>query len=163
LLKHWRVIIYWTTTIVVANEMAAVPTWDLLRIDYVRAVLAQLGYPLYLLTIIIGVCKLPCAFTLLAPGCARLKEWAYSGAFFNYSGAAASHILAHDPKRWFFTGPAALAAITLASWSLLPEGRRAVSTPTPSPTRPRVWVLAGIGTLAMVVFALFTLPKGIEP
>jgi hypothetical protein len=29
---------------------------------------------------------------LLAPRLPRLKEWAYAGAVFNYTGAAASHL-----------------------------------------------------------------------
>ena len=33
------------------------------------------------------------AVALLVPGFPRLKEWAYAGAFFNYSGAIASHLI----------------------------------------------------------------------
>jgi hypothetical protein len=39
------------------------------------------------------VWKVPCAIVLLLPGLPRLKEWAYSGAVFNYSGAFASYVL----------------------------------------------------------------------
>jgi putative NADH-flavin reductase len=73
-----RTIAYWTFTSIVAGEMVAGSMWDLLRIEYVRAVMTHLGYPLYLL-IILGIWKLPCGVTLLVPRSPRLKEWAYAG------------------------------------------------------------------------------------
>jgi hypothetical protein len=90
-----RSIVYWLLTVVVAFELAAGALWDLLRIEYVRVVLVHLGYPLYLL-IILGVWRIPGALALLIPRFPRVKEWAYAGAFFNYTGAAASHFLAGD-------------------------------------------------------------------
>jgi hypothetical protein len=92
-LRSLRTVAYWILTLLVAFEMMAGGIWDLLRIEYVRVVLAHLGYPTYLLTII-GVWKIPCAIVLFLPGFLRLKEWAYAGAVFNYTGAAASHFLA---------------------------------------------------------------------
>ncbi len=41
----------------------------------------------------IGVWKIPCALGLLAPRFPRVKEWPIAGAFFNYTGAAASWLL----------------------------------------------------------------------
>ena len=84
---------YWLFTVVVAFELAAGALWDLLRIEFVRVFLLHLGYPLYLL-IILGVWRIPGALVLLVPRFPRLKEWAYAGAFFDYTGAAASHFLA---------------------------------------------------------------------
>ncbi|HEY1964747.1 MAG TPA: DoxX family protein [Acidobacteriaceae bacterium] len=79
--KEWiRTVGYWIFTLLIAYEMAAGGIWDLLRIEYVRVVLAHLGYPMYLLTII-GIWKIPCALVLVVPGFKRLKEWAYAGAF----------------------------------------------------------------------------------
>jgi DoxX-like family len=84
--------------------------------------MTHLGYPIYFL-FIIGAWKLPCALALVAPRFPRLKEWAYAGAFFNYTGAAASHLLAGDgADKW--VGPLVLAAFTLASWALRPASRR---------------------------------------
>jgi hypothetical protein len=109
---------YWVCTAVIALEMAAGAAWDLARIDYVRAVFAHLGYPVYLLTIL-GVWKLACAPALFLRRLPRLQEWAYAGAFFTYSGAAASHLFVGDgPGAW--AGPAVFAAMTLASWALRP-------------------------------------------
>jgi DoxX-like family len=115
-------IAYWVTTILIASEMALGGAWDLLRITYVRSVIEHLGYPNYFL-LIIGVWKIPCAVALVAPRFPRLKEWAYAGAFFNYTGAVASHLAVGDGvSKWL--GPLAFAAITLASWALRPPNRR---------------------------------------
>jgi hypothetical protein len=152
-----RTIGYWLLTLVIAWEMAAGATWDLLRIDFVRGVFDELGYPHYLL-LIIGAWKLPCASVLLAPRLARLKEWAYAGAFFNYTGAAASHLLVGEgAKRW--VGPAVFAAMTLASWALRPADRRLAAAGPVEKSRPAAWAAALGAAAAMTVLALLTLPK----
>lgn len=153
-----RAIAYWAFTIPVAFEMAAGGMWDLLRIEYVRVILAHLGYPLYLLYII-GVPRIPCAFVLLLPGFRRLKEWAYAGAFFNYAGAAASHALAGTGGgQW--VGPLMLAGFTLASWGLRPNSRRLPDAAPKAETRPLAWWAPILITVGMLVVAFITLPKG---
>lgn len=117
-----RSIAYWLFTVVVSFELAARTLWDLLRIEYVRVVLVHLGYPLYLL-IILGVWRTPGALALLIPRFPRVKEWAYAGAFFDYTGAAASHFLAGD-RAGQWAGPLIFAAFTLVSWALRPASRR---------------------------------------
>jgi len=122
--RHQRIrtIAYWTFTLIVAGEMVAGSIWDLLRIEYVRAVLTHLGYPLYLL-FILGVSKLPCGVTMLVPRFPRLKEWAYAGAVFNYSGAVVSHLSVGDGvSKW--AAPLIFAGVTLLSWALRPPDRR---------------------------------------
>ena len=89
--------------------------------DPVVLVLAQLGYPVYLLTIL-GVWRLLGAIALLVPRFPRLKEWAYAGAFFVYVGAAASWA-ARGGGMGYLIGPLAFAVLTLASWALRPPGR----------------------------------------
>jgi uncharacterized membrane protein len=85
-------IVYWVATVLVAAELALGGIWDLLRISYVQRIIEQLGYPSYLLTII-GIWKVPAAVVLLLPHFStRLKEWAYAGATFIYTGAIASHL-----------------------------------------------------------------------
>jgi hypothetical protein len=147
---------YWITTVIIANEMAAGAMWDLLRVQYVRGVFDHLGYPHYLL-LILGAWKLPCALVLLLPRFGRLKEWAYAGAFFNYSGAAASHLLVGDGvARWL--GPAIFGLLTLASWALRPSVRR-LASPAPAPeTHPVAWLASVGAAVIMVIFALITLP-----
>jgi hypothetical protein len=162
-------IAYWAFTSLVAFEMAAGGIWDLLRIEYVRVVMAHLGYPMYLLTII-GVWKIPCAIVLFLPGFLRLKEWAYAGAFFNYTGAAASHFLVGDPTgKWM--GPLVLAGLTLASWALRSPARR---LPKPAPSlspelslsndrRIVAWLIPILVLIGMFIVSLVTLPKGPPP
>jgi hypothetical protein len=63
------------------------------------------------------------AITLLVPELPRLKEWAYAGAFFSYSGAVASHLaVGNGIDVWW--GPAGFAVILIMSWALRPASRR---------------------------------------
>jgi hypothetical protein len=141
--------------------MAAGGFWDLLRIEYVRVIFDRLHYPYYLLTII-GVWKIPCAAVLLAPRLLRLKEWAYAGSVFNYTGAAASHLLAGEgPPAW--VGPLVFAVIALGSWALRSPERRLRAAAPPSPARLREWAIAGGLFAVLVVSGLLTLPKGPPP
>jgi uncharacterized membrane protein YphA (DoxX/SURF4 family) len=116
-----RPIAYWVTTGLIVLETAAGAEWDLVRNDFVRQVFAHLGYPLYLLTIL-GIWKLPAAIVLVIPKFGRVKEWAYAGLFFVYTGASASHFMRGDTSEpW---GPLVLALLTVASWSLRPDSRK---------------------------------------
>jgi hypothetical protein len=152
--------VFWVLTTIVVAETVAGSLWDLLRIEYVRGVFVHLGYPFYLLTIL-GVWKLPGAAVILAPGLPRLKEWAYAGVFFEYSGAAASHFLVHDAVgKWL--GPLIFAAMTMASYALRPPERRLAVSAAPRPLR-RHWVWTIITVLGLVLLSLLTLPKGGPP
>ena len=125
-----KVIGYWATTTVVALELLAGGVTDLIHGgtsvvagEPVVEILAHLGYPVYLLTIL-GVWKLLGAIVLLAPRFPRLKEWAYAGAFFVYAGAVASGIARGlDDPGTFIWPPLILAVLTLASWALRPQSR----------------------------------------
>jgi hypothetical protein len=155
--SRWLIITYWATTLVVAGEMIAGSLWDLLQIEYVRVTLTHLGYPLYLL-FILGVWKLPCGVVLLIPRFQRLKEWAYAGAVFNYSGAVASHIAVSDRVMvWIWA--LLFGVLTLASWVLRPPERRLVA-PTAVETRSQEWIVATVIAISLLVVALLTLPKG---
>jgi len=156
-----RTIGYWVLTLIVAWEMLAGSMWDLLQIEVVRSVFAELHYPLYLLYII-GVWKLPCALALLAPRFGRLKEWAYAGAFFNYTGAAASHVLSgQGASHW--VGPVVFAAVTLGSWALRPPSRRLAAAAPTTKTRLIHWIVPLAVAAAMLLVSLMTLPKGPAP
>ena len=115
-------IIYWLTTGIIALETIAGAEWNLTRNQYVKDIFAHLGYPLYVLTII-GIWKIPAFITILIPKFPLVKEWAYAGLFFVYTGAAASHFAAgDDATKW--AGPAIFSAIVVASWALRPPSRR---------------------------------------
>jgi uncharacterized membrane protein YphA (DoxX/SURF4 family) len=124
------VIGYWVTTAFVALELLAGGVTDLIHGgtgvvvgEPVTAVLAHLGYPAYLLTVL-GVWKLLGGITLLMPGLPRLKEWAYAGAFFVYMGAVVSGLIrGRDDPATFIWVPLTFAAITMASWALRPQSR----------------------------------------
>ena len=122
-----KMIGYWTTTIIVTLELFVGGVTDLTHGrellfvgDPVALILAHLGYPLYLLTIL-GVWRLLGAIALLVPRFPRLKEWAYAGTFFVYAGAAASW--AARGSMGDLIAPLALAVLTLASWALRPPSR----------------------------------------
>jgi hypothetical protein len=157
-MKRSATIAYWVITSIIAWEMVAGSMWDLLQIEFTRSVFDRLHYPHYLL-LIIGAWKLPCGLVWLVPRFPRLKEWAYAGGFFNYTGAAASHLLAHD-RGVSSIGPIVFAAMTLASWWLRPPERRLPSPREPAPTTVVAWVVPIAIVAVMFVVALLTLPKG---
>lgn len=117
-----RWIVYWATTAVIVAECLVGGTYDLLRLRPFFPMLAQLGYPAYLATIL-GVAKILAGVALAVPGFARLKEWAYAGIMINMLGAAASWIaVRHGPSD--FVPPLAFGAIAFLSWVTRPPGRR---------------------------------------
>jgi hypothetical protein len=127
-LRKTKLIGYWVTTAAIVLEALAGGVTDLIHGPSllfaggpIVSVLAQLGYPVYLLTIL-GVWKLLGAIALLVPRFPRLKEWAYAGTFFVYVGAAASWV-ASDGGLGNLIAPLVLAALTLASWALRPPSR----------------------------------------
>jgi DoxX-like protein len=169
-LQTVRTIAYWTCTFIIAFEMTAGAIWGLLRIEYVRVVFAHLGYPIYLATIL-GTWKVPFAMVLFFPGLQRLKEWAYAGALFNYTGAAASHLLAQNagtlvwsPSSPGVGGPLIFAAITLASWALRPPARRLSAPPPSAADRGMVrWIVPTLIVLALFALSWILLPTGAPP
>lgn len=123
-----KVIGYWAATIIIVLELLAGGLADLVhgRVllvagDPVVQVMAHLGYPVYLLTIL-GWWKLLGAIALLVPRFPRLKEWAYAGTFFDMTGAAASAVLLGNSASDSI-GPLFMAVLVLVSWALRPQSR----------------------------------------
>lgn len=83
----------------------------------------------------LGVCYVSAGVVLLAPRLPRLKEWAYAGLMFIYTGATASHIWVGDDAR-AVVGPLIFIVLTVASWALRPQARREF-TPLPAPPHLR--------------------------
>lgn len=122
-----KMIGYWLSTTIIVLEFLAAGVTELLHGrtllfvgEPVVQVMAFLGYPVYLLTIL-GWCKLLGVIALLVPRFPRLKEWAYAGAFFNMAGAAASWALRGDyvDALW----PLFMAVLVMVSWALRPPSR----------------------------------------
>ena len=158
-----RTILYWIFTLPVAFEMTAGGVWDLLWIEFVRVTLAHLGYPPYLLTIL-GIWKIPCALALLIPRFPRLKEWAYAGAFFTYSGAVASHFAVGDGAE-LLSPPLVLAVFTLASWVLRPANRSFAPAQLQKKTKTGIlaWAVPIVIVAVFLILSFLTLPEGPPP
>jgi uncharacterized membrane protein YphA (DoxX/SURF4 family) len=117
-----RMIAYWVSTVLIAAVLAVGGVGDVLQIPYVRGVMEHLGYPAYFL-VILGVWKVSGAVMLLVPRSPRLKEWAYAGAVFTFTGATASHLAVGDGAETL-VGPIVFTGLTVASWALRPPARR---------------------------------------
>jgi hypothetical protein len=151
-----RIIGFWVTTALVAHENVAGAIWSILDLEYVTVSLARLGYPHYLIGIL-GIWQGLCGVALLAPRLPRLKEWAYAGAFFNYSGAVASHlVVGTGPSGW--VAPLVFATLCLASWALRPADRRLAPPADAAAPRPRDWAIVLVTIAVMAAVALLTLP-----
>lgn len=154
---YWaRTIIYWTFTVLLVFELVAGSVWNLLQIEWVHVQLTHLGYPLYF-SHILGVWQIGGAAVILAPRFPRLKEWAYAGSFFEFSGAVASHLLAGDGvEAWRV--PLVYATFVIASWALRPADRRLSNARLAPETRPLAWAVP-IGILLLLyVVSYLTLP-----
>jgi DoxX-like family len=131
-LPGWRLAAYWIATAAVAGELGLGGSWDIARLPIVANLVTHLGYPSYFL-VLLGTWKVLGALALLVPRRPVLKEWAYAGAFFTYTGAMASHLT---------TGYAAgelgllvpLVILTVLSWALRPASRRVARVAPASPS-----------------------------
>jgi DoxX-like family len=113
---------YWLATALVGAELGVGGVWDIARLPFVSDLVTHLGYPSYFL-VLLGTWKVLGALALLIPRRALLKEWAYAGAFFSYTGAIVSHLsTGYDLGEVGLL--AALTALTVLSWALRPASRR---------------------------------------
>jgi hypothetical protein len=113
---------YWLATAAVAAELGLGGIWDIARLPFVRDLVTHLGYPSYFL-VLLGTWKVLAAAALIVPRRPLLKEWAYAGAFFTYTGAIFSHL-----TTGYALGEVGLLAVlttlTVLSWALRPPSRR---------------------------------------
>ena len=124
-------IIYWISTVWLALGMLATGVQQLMKVQLEGALsppgvygITQLGYPVYVLTIL-GVWKLLGVVALLIPKYPLLKEWAYAGVFFLLSGALFSHIAVGHPMMELFPS-VLLLVLTSLSWYFRSAERKLV-------------------------------------
>ena len=106
-----RTWIGWVVTGLMAALMLLSAAPDVLRIPGAVEVFRHLGYPPYLL-LFLGTAKILGVATVLGPGPARLKEWAFAGLTFDVTGALYSHLSVGDPASVWM--PAAIALALMA-------------------------------------------------
>ena len=118
-------IIYWVATLWLALGMVSTGIVQFMRTKEETDLMAHLGYPVYLLTIL-AVWKMLGVIAVLVPKFPLVKEWAYAGFFFAMSGAVISHIAAGDVAKEN-VGPVLLLVLIAISWYFRPADRKMVS------------------------------------
>jgi uncharacterized membrane protein YphA (DoxX/SURF4 family) len=118
-----RTIAYWVLTGLLAAGMASGGIMDLMAPPEAVAGFEHLGYPTHLLTLL-GIAKLLAVVTILAPGFARLKEWAYAGMAIDVIGAGWSHVFSSDPVGQWLPFILLFLALVFGSYFLRPSNRR---------------------------------------
>lgn len=115
-------IIYWVSTIWLALGMVSTGTVQLIQMEEEVAMMAKLGYPSYLMSML-GISKILGVIAILVPRLPLLKEWAYAGFSFVMSGAIVSHLAIGESIDKVLP-PLLLLILTMISWYFRPENRK---------------------------------------
>ena len=115
-------IIYWLATGFLSFGMLAGGIQQMLQIGGYNEIITQLGYPLYMLSIL-GVWKILGVIAILIPKFPLIKEWAYAGFFFAMTGAAISHFAVGQPAIEALPS-LVLTVIIILSWYYRPASRK---------------------------------------
>ena len=118
-------IIYWVSTIWLTLGMLSTAFVQLIKDKEEVENITQLGYPVYLLTII-GVWKILGVVAVLTPRSPLIKEWAYAGFFFVMSGAMFSRIAAGSTILEILPS-LLLLVLAILSWYFRPAERKIIS------------------------------------
>jgi uncharacterized membrane protein YphA (DoxX/SURF4 family) len=121
-----RPTVYWVVTVIAALLFAVPGTALIFHVPHFADEMARLGYPSYFLGLL-GIFKVMAAVAIVAPGFARLKEWAYAGMMFDIIGAIVSHAAVGDAVATMVV-PVVIAGVLVTSWMLRPPSRTLVST-----------------------------------
>lgn len=115
-------LIYWIATVWLSLGLVSTGIVQLIRMEEEVDNFTQLGYPLYLMSII-GTWKILGVVAILIPKLPLVKEWAYAGFFFAMSGAIISHVVTGEGAQSLF-GPTLLLILTGVSWYFRPAVRK---------------------------------------
>jgi hypothetical protein len=112
---------YWTTTLCSRSALLSGGAAELARrADNVEGML-HLGYRCNFITII-GFWKSAWGDSCARAARSTAQGMAYAGAFFNMTGAVASHAMCGDSVGHLIA-PGVIALLTVASWALRPQSR----------------------------------------
>jgi uncharacterized membrane protein YphA (DoxX/SURF4 family) len=119
-------IIYWVATLWLALGMVSTGLGQLFKFKGQGGpdMIAHLGYPAYLLTLL-GIWKMLGVVAVLIPKFPLLKEWAYAGFVFIMTGAMYSHIAVGDPIVEI-SPSLLLLVLTAVSWYFRPSERKII-------------------------------------
>lgn len=106
---------YWVTTAWVVGIMTITGGLSVAHTRSMMEGFAHLGYPGYFATLL-GVAKLLGVCALLAPGLARIKEWAYTGFAIVIVSASYSHLFSGDGLQ-SLEPLVTLAALVVSYWT----------------------------------------------
>ncbi len=115
-------VFYWLASVAAALLFAIPGSALLMKVAHFATEMARLGYPDYFL-FLFGLLKVAGAITILLPGLARLKEWAYAGMMFDVVFAAYSRAALNDPLPQIIF-PLVIGGVVLTSWALRPATRK---------------------------------------
>lgn len=115
-------IVYWVTTLFLSLGMLAGGIQQMLQIGGYNDIVTQLGYPLYVLSIL-GTWKILGVVIILIPKFPLIKEWAYAGFFFVMSGALLSHLIVGQAFSEAIPS-LILLTVTVLSWYFRPADRK---------------------------------------
>ncbi|UAY56427.1 DoxX family protein [Arachidicoccus terrestris] len=124
-MQKFKKITYWVATLWLSLGLVATGIVQIMHTaDGVGGgdMMTQLGYPIYLMTLL-GVLKILATVVLLLPRLSLAKQWAYAGIFFLVVGAIYSHFAAGGGFVKIL--PALLMGLLMViSWRYLPENRK---------------------------------------
>ena len=116
-----KVIGYWLLTGLFCMAMGVGGVLNLIRFEGQQEAMTELGYPVYLMSIL-GIAKVLGVIALLIPKTPLLKEWAYAGFTFDLLGASVSHGFAGHPVPQVIV-PLVFLAVMAGSYFLRPASR----------------------------------------